>query len=216
MRKSSRIVTAMNEPVAIAILAKAPVPGFAKTRLIPMLGAEPAALLQARLIARAVETASRAAVGPVTLWAAPDESNSLFQALRRRSEIRLARQSGGDLGARMLSAITAANGPALVIGTDCPALTSDHLRRAADILRRGTDVVILPAEDGGYVLIGMRARQPAIFGNMCWGTAGVLGETRRRLRHLGLTWQEPVMLWDLDRPADVERLRGMGLGDLVS
>jgi glycosyltransferase A (GT-A) superfamily protein (DUF2064 family) len=115
----------------------------------------------------------------------------------------------------MHSAIVAAKGPALVIGTDCPALTSDHLRRAADILCRGTDAVILPAEDGGYVLIGVRAPQPAIFERLCWGTARVLGETRRRLKGLGLTWQEPVMLWDLDRPADIERLRGIGLDGLV-
>jgi rSAM/selenodomain-associated transferase 1 len=201
--------------VAIAILAKAPVPGFAKTRLIPALGAERAALLQARLIERAAMIASRSAVGPVTLWAAPDESDSLFQALRVRHGMTLARQSESDLGTRMLSAMAAANGPALVIGTDCPALTSDHLLRAADILRRGTDAVILPAEDGGYVLIGLRAPQAAIFEHMGWGTARVLGETRRRLKRQGLTWQEPVMLWDLDLPADIERLRAIGLYDLV-
>jgi rSAM/selenodomain-associated transferase 1 len=205
----------MNEPVAVAILAKAPVAGFAKTRLAPVLGAERAALLAARLIERAAETASRSAVGPVTLWAAPDTSNSLFQAVRDRHAVTLARQSEGDLGTRMLSAITAANGPALVIGTDCPALTPGHLRRAADILCQGTDAVILPAEDGGYVLIGVRAPQAAIFEQMCWGTACVLGETRRRLRRLGLTWQEPVMLWDLDLPADIERLRAIGLEDLM-
>jgi len=205
----------MNDPVAIAIFAKAPVPGFAKTRLIPVVGAEAAASLQARLIERAAETASRAAVGPVTLWAAPDESHSLFQAIGVRYAMRLAPQGEGDLGARMLRAMTAANGPALVIGTDCPALTSEHLRSAADILRRGTDAVVLPAEDGGYVLIGLRAKEPAIFEAMCWGTARVLGETRRRLQRLGLAWQEPVMLWDLDRPADIERLRGIGLHDLV-
>jgi rSAM/selenodomain-associated transferase 1 len=206
----------MNEPVAIAILAKAPVPGFAKTRLIPALGAERAALLAARLIARAAEIASRSAVGPVTLWAAPDQSDSLFQALRVRHAMTLARQSEGDLGTRIHTAIAAANGPALVIGTDCPALTSDHLRSAADILRRGTDAVILPAEDGGYVLIGVRAPRAAIFEPMCWGSPRVLGETRRRLRALRLTWQEPVMLWDLDLPADIERLRAIGLHDLVS
>jgi rSAM/selenodomain-associated transferase 1 len=206
----------MNEPVAIAILAKAPMPGFAKTRLIPVIGAERAASLAARLIERAAEIASRSAVGPVTLWAAPHESDPLFQAVRVRHGMTLTRQSEGDLGMRMHTALAAANGPALVIGTDCPALTSDHLRRAADILCRGTDAVILPAEDGGYVLIGVRAPQAAIFEHMCWGTARVLGETRRRLKRLGLTWQEPVMLWDLDRPADIERLRAIGLCDLVS
>jgi len=206
----------MNEPVAIAILAKAPVPGFAKTRLIPVLGAERAALLQARLIERATETASRCAVGPVTLWAAPDASDPLFQAVRVRHGMTLTRQSEGDLGTRMRIAIAAANGPALVIGTDCPALTSDHLRRAADVLCRGTDAVVLPAEDGGYVLIGVRAPQPAIFETICWGTARVLGETRRRLKRRHLTWQEPVMLWDLDLPADIERLRAIGLHEPVS
>src|SRR5260370_15726326 len=190
----------MNEPVAIAILAKAPVPGFAKTRLIPALGAERAALLAARLIERAAEIASRSAVGPVTLWAAPDESDPLFQALRVRHGMTLARQSDGDLRTRMHTAIAAADGPALVMGTDCPALTSDHLRSAADILRRGTDAVILPAEDGGYVLIGVRAPRAAIFEDMCWGTARVLGGTRRRLRRPRLTWQGTVMLWGLYLP----------------
>ena len=82
----------------------------------------------------------------------------------------------------MLAAIAAANGPALVIGTDCPALTSDHLRTAADILRGGTDAVVIPAEDGGYVLIGMRAPEPALFSDMRWSTPDVMDETRRRLR----------------------------------
>ena len=94
----------MNEPVAVAILAKAPLPGFAKTRLIPVLGAEGAALLQARLVERAVATACAARLGPVTLWAAPDESHALFQAIGARFGIALARQDNGDLGARMLAA----------------------------------------------------------------------------------------------------------------
>jgi uncharacterized protein len=216
IRSTSRADTAMNEPVAIAILAKAPVPGFAKTRLIPLLGAERAALFQARLVERAVDTASRSRVGPVTLWAAPDEGDPLFRALRSQHGLALARQGEGDLGARMLTAITTANGPVLVMGTDCPALTPDHLRTAADILRRGTDVAMLPAEDGGYVVIGMRAPQPAIFeATISWGSARVIGTTRRRLRRLRLTWQEPLMLWDVDLPADIERLRIGGLQDLL-
>ena len=121
------------------------------------------------------------------------------------------RQGDGDLGARMLAAIEAANAPALVIGTDCPALTSSHLRAAADILRAGSDAVVFPAEDGGYVLIGMRAPERALFSQVNWSTPGVMDETRRRLRERGLTWQEPVTLWDLDLPEDLERLREIGL-----
>jgi len=204
----------MSERVAVAVLAKAPVAGFAKTRLIPLLGGERAAVLQARLTARAVATACAAAVGPVTLWAAPDESHPAFQALGAQHGIALACQVDGDLGARMLAAMAAA-GPCLVIGTDCPSLTTEHVRNAADILRSGSDVVIIPADDGGYVLIGMRKAQPALFSDMPWSTPGVMDETRRRLRQLGLAWQEPATLWDVDVPEDLARLREVGLQDLI-
>ena len=205
---------AMNEPVAVAVLAKAPLPGFAKTRLIPALGAAGAALLQARLVGRAVATACAAVIGPVTLWATPDESHPLFQAIGAHLGVALARQSDGDLGTRMLAAIAAANAPALVIGTDCPALTSDHLRAAANVLRGG-DAVVIPTEDGGYALIGMRAPAHALFSDMHWSAPSVMAETRRRLRTLGLTWQEPVTLWDVDLPEDLERLREIGLQHLL-
>lgn len=205
----------MNEAIAIAVLAKAPLPGFAKTRLIPALGAAGAALLQARLVERSVATACAARLGPVTLWAAPDERHPLFQAIGAQLGIALARQDGGDLGERMLAAIAAADMPVLVIGTDCPALTADHLRSAADILRSGVDAAIIPAEDGGYVMIGLRAPAPALFSQMHWSMPSVMDETRRRLRDLGMTWQEPVTLWDLDVPDDIERLREIGLHDLI-
>ncbi len=198
------------EPVALAVLAKAPIPGFAKTRLIPVLGAEGAAALQARLTERAVATACAAGIGPVTLWGAPDEHHATFQAFRAHHGIALARQPEGDLGARMLAALMAANAPALVIGTDCPALTVGELRTAADVLRGGTDVVIFPTADGGYALIGALRPEPALFSDMRWSTAGVMEETRRRLKRLGLSWREPAELWDVDEPADLERLRKLG------
>src|SRR5580692_3263884 len=136
------------EPVAVAILAKAPLPGLAKTRLAPALGPDGAAQLQARLIERAVETARAAEIGPVTLWAAPDQDHPAFQALAALFGVALARQPDGDLGARMLAAIAAARGPALVIGTDCPALAPAHLRAAAEALVE-VDAVVIPVEDGG-------------------------------------------------------------------
>ena len=67
--------------------------------------------------------------------------------------------------------------------------------------------MVIPAEDGGYALIGMRAPEPALFSDMRWSTPDVMAETRRRLRRRGLTWQEPVTLWDVDVPEDLERLR---------
>ena len=200
------------EPIAVAILAKAPLPGLAKTRLIPVLGAEGAAQLQARLIGRTLATACAAKVGPVTLWAAPEEAH--FHALVDELPVALARQADGDLGARMLAAFTARS-PALVIGTDCPALEPNHLRQAADALRAGSDAAIIPAEDGGYVLIGLKRPQPALFADMPWGTGQVLAETRRRSERLKLAMRELAPLWDVDLPADLERLRRAGLGDLL-
>lgn len=200
--------------VAIAILAKAPVPGFAKTRLIPALGPDGAATLQQRLTERAVATACAAGLGKATLWAAPDESHASFQALAATHDIVLKRQPDGDLGARMLAAMQ--DGPTLVIGTDCPALTSIHLHACAEALRDGIDAVIIPAEDGGYVLIGTRRPIPELFTNMIWSTATVMAETRRRLARLGLSWREPLRLWDIDMPEDLARLDASSFDDLLS
>lgn len=197
------------EPIAIGILAKAPVPGLAKTRLAPLLGADGAAALQARFIAHTVATARDAAIGPVTLWCAPDTSDPVFQA----SGVTLARQPDGDLGLRMLAALS--HGPALVIGTDCPALRPDHLIAAANVLRDGGDAAILSADDGGYVLIGLRQPDPRLFADMMWSTDTVMAETRRRLARLGYLWREPARLWDVDRPEDLTRMRREGLETLL-
>jgi len=126
----------------------------------------------------------------VTLWATPDESHPLFQAIGAHLGVALARQGDGDLGARMLAAIAAANAPALVIGTDCPALTSEHLRAAADVLRGGGDAVVIPTEDGGYALIGLRRNSRRLFGGVEWGGPEVFAQTRRRLALLGWRWKK--------------------------
>jgi rSAM/selenodomain-associated transferase 1 len=188
--------------VAIAVLAKAPEPGLSKTRLVPALGPEGAAALQARLIARTLATAQ--AAGPVTLWATPG-NHPFFQTVP--AGITLRAQPDGHLGVRMLAAVTAAHGPVLVIGTDCPALTGEHLRAAAGFLRDGLDAVVIPAEDGGYVLIGMHAPHSDLFTHMEWSVPTVMADTRHRLTQAGLTWREPARLWDVDTPADLERLR---------
>jgi rSAM/selenodomain-associated transferase 1 len=196
---------AKTEPVAVAVMAKAPVPGLAKTRLAQVLGNDGAAALQQWLTARAIATACAAAIGPVTLWATPDASHASFAALAKQHAIALAAQTDGDLGARMLAAIEAGNGPALVIGTDCPALRPHDLRVAAAHLRAGIDAVLIPADDGGYVLIGTRQPHPALFADMMWSTDSVAAETRRRLARLSLSWREPARLWDVDRPEDLQR-----------
>jgi rSAM/selenodomain-associated transferase 1 len=202
---------ATDEPVQIAILAKAPVPGFAKTRLIASLGAERAARLQMQLIERAARTAASAKLDAVTLWGAPDVGHPVFQRLGAKQGFAIRPQVQGDLGVRMLAAVEAANGPVLVIGTDCPGLSPTLLRTAAHVLEVGGDAVLFPAEDGGYGLIGMRRAHPTVFDEIPWGSDCVMGETRRRLTQLGLKWEEPALLWDVDTPADLDRLCGTGV-----
>jgi rSAM/selenodomain-associated transferase 1 len=195
-----------NNSVAVAILAKAPIPGLAKTRLIPTIGAHAAAVLQERLTERAVATALAADVGPVTLWCAPDGTHTTFLKLVARLRITLRPQPEGDLGARMLAATATGRDSVLVMGTDCPALTDVHLRSAASALREGADVILIPAEDGGYVLIGMRSPQPALFSGIPWGTNAVLAETRSRVIAQRLVLAERPPLWDVDTDSDLARL----------
>jgi rSAM/selenodomain-associated transferase 1 len=187
-------------------MAKAPVPGLAKTRLIPTLGAHAAAVLQERLIEHALSVAIAARTGPVTLWCTPHIAHAAFRELGARVAVTLRRQPDGDLGARMLAAITAVAGPVLVIGTDCPALQPTHLNAAADALRNGTDVVLIAAEDGGYVLIGMRALHPQLFEAIVWGGETVLSETLGRVAALELTSVTLETLWDVDTETDFARM----------
>jgi len=193
-------------PVSIAILARAPIPGFAKARLIPAIGAHAAAVLQERLTGRTVATALAAGIGPVTLCCEPDATHDSFLKMVARMKITLRPQPQGDLGARMLAAVADSAGPALVIGTDCPALTEAHLRSAASALREGNDVVLIPAENGGYVLVGMRKAQPTLFSNIAWVKSTVLADMRTRIVEQRLMLVERPPLWDVDTEIDLARL----------
>lgn len=192
----------------VVVFARAPEPGRTKTRLIPLLGAEGAANLHARLTLNSIEAALGAGIGPVELWCAPHTAFPFFAACARGYGIRLRAQGPGNLGARMLRACreTLARAPALLIGTDCPGYSAAYLRQARDRLATGADAVLGPAEDGGYVLIGLNRVSPRLFQDLQWGTASVLEETRARLRVLGWRWEELPPLWDMDRPEDFSRL----------
>ncbi len=195
--------------VRTLIFAKAPVPGQVKTRLIPLLGEQGAASLQAWLIERALRTAAGARLGPVELWCAPDRSQAFFTACQQRCSVTLADQGAGDLGERMhraLDAVTRSDERALLIGCDCPALSTADLREAARSLEEGADLTFVPAEDGGYTLIGAGRAPAAIFEGVAWGTAQVMAQTRERMLRAGLKWTELPMRWDVDRPEDYRRL----------
>lgn len=186
----------------IIVFARAPVPGEAKTRLIPKLGAWRAARLHERLTRHALRTA-RLASGRVELHGT--RRHSFF----RRLGVAFRLQRGRDLGERMVHALSKARRPAILIGTDCPVLTSADLRRAARWLRGGCDAVLAPAEDGGYALIGLRRARKEFFEGILWGGPQVYADTVKRLA--GYRWRALRRVWDLDRPGDVERFRSLRL-----
>jgi uncharacterized protein len=195
------------QQVQVAVLAKAPLPGLAKTRLIPALGPQGAARLQRQLTRGALRTALDAGLGAVTLWCTPDAQHRFFRALQQTTAVACRVQPEGDLGQRMHTAFQwhCAQGPLLLTGTDCPALTPAHLQRAAWALLAGDDAVFYPAEDGGYVLVGLRQPQVELFQNMPWSTDAVMAQTRQRARAAGLRLRELETLWDLDLPSDLAR-----------
>ena len=200
---------------AIAIMAKAPVAGLSKTRLIPALGAGGAARAQRRFTLNTLHLAQQAALGEVTLHCAPDVQHGFFRALRRVFGTLCQTQPDGDLGARMQAACAhhfalCPEQPLLLIGTDCAVLAPGHMQQAALALQQ-KDVVLVPAEDGGYVLIGMRRLVPEVFHGITWSTAEVLSQTRAQLKRAALTWQELPALWDVDEPADWQRLQELEL-----
>ncbi len=203
-----------NPDTVILVFARAPVAGAAKTRLIPLLGAEGAAALHRQLITHALATARAAAPAKLELWCAPDAAHAFLQAAAATHDATLHVQHGDNLGDRMAQAFSSALQRAtcaICIGADCPALTAQHLRDAAAALHDGNDAVIVPAEDGGYALIGLARDQPRLFSDIGWGESRVMAQTRTRLNELGLRWHELEMLWDVDRPEDYLRLQRSGL-----
>lgn len=195
----------MNADATVIVFARAPLPGRAKTRLIPRLGAWGAARLQARLTERALQTALASRCGPVELHCTPRTGHAFFQKLR----VPLEKQSGRDLGERMYRALAAAlrrRRYAILIGSDAPELRASDLRRALALLRSGCDVVLAPAEDGGYALIGCRVAPRPVFEHIAWGGNDVYDRTVQRFSRLRLRWRALRRVWDVDRPEDVERL----------
>lgn len=218
----------MSESVHIAVFAKAPVAGSAKTRLIPLLGEEGAAAQRAMTL-RTLNTALGAAPGQVSLWTAGAINHPFFVECADRYDVWLHRQCEGDLGKRMqecLLTLLKQHEIVLLIGTDCPAFSIADLRAAAQLLRQGSKMVFIPAEDGGYVLVGARAERHSeacdtilshAFYAIDWGTPQVMTQTRERLLEIGWRprqdWQELPALWDVDTPDDYRRARKDNLLD---
>jgi hypothetical protein len=201
----------MENNCCIIVYAKAPVPGQVKTRLAPALDAEAAALLHAALVERALTIAQDSGLAHEELCCAPDGTHSFFQTCAEDFDVTLTGQGDGGLGERMFRTLARAlqtHDAAIIIGADCPALTGKHVADAARALA-SHDVVLTPADDGGYVLIGACRVHDAMFDAIEWGTHEVLAQQRRQLQACGLSWHEMETLWDVDRPEDLPRLRAL-------
>ena len=191
----------------IMVFCKAPEAGKVKTRLAASVGEQVAATVHEYLAWHCLQMVVRANLAPVELWCAPAVDHPFFHRCERELGIALRAQVSGDLGDRMLHAFADVlpNNPyAVVIGTDCPALNSRYLEDSLAALESGADAVVGPAEDGGYVLLGLSRLQEQLFKNMAWGTSNVLTETLSRME--GSVKQMPLM-WDVDHVEDLIRMR---------
>ena len=197
---------------AVIVFAKAPVAGYAKTRLIPALGAQGAADLAERLMDTTLAHAVGAELGPVELCVAPDREHAAFATAVHRHGVSLTEQGDGDLGQRMARAferVLLAQPQALLIGTDAPGLDAAYLRAAAQALHE-SDAVFGPAADGGYTLVGLKRPRPELFINMRWSHDQVMAHTRERLAQARLRHVELPVLHDVDDPGDLVHLAAHG------
>ena len=189
----------------LVIFAKSPIPGKVKTRLIPELGKEGACQLYKSMAQKIITNLSMANLCHVHLYVHPDINHDFFKDLQETNELTMIRQEGKDLGDRMSHAISTSlerYAKAIIIGTDCPEYSADYIERAISVLD-DKDVVIGPAKDGGYVLIGMKQFYPNLFTHIEWGQSSVLSKTLKKIDEKSLQYQLLPALHDIDIPADL-------------
>jgi rSAM/selenodomain-associated transferase 1 len=191
---------------ALLVFARLPRPGRVKTRLIPALGPHGATRLYAHLLERTLASAAQLQDTTLQFWCDPaGEAPEACSELAKRYGMTPHLQSGQDLGSRMHHALETALDrfdAAVLIGSDCPDLDAGYLGQAF-VQLADHDVVIGPADDGGYILIGMKRAQPRLFEPLPWGTRDVLDQTRLRLTRNGCRWAELPTLRDIDGPEDL-------------
>jgi rSAM/selenodomain-associated transferase 1 len=194
--------------VRIVIFAKAPLPGLAKTRLAPTLGADGAASLAGKLLQHCLEQALAADIGPIELCVTPTIQHPVWQEFPVPASIRWSEQGDGDLGQRLARAtqrVTDSGEAILLIGTDCPDLSTQKLRAAARALSHH-DACMIPVHDGGYALLGLNRHLPSLFADMPWSTAAVAQLTQERILEAGWSLEIMDSLHDIDEARDLHRL----------
>ena len=194
------------------LFARVPVPGQVKTRLIPALGSVGACQLHQAMLDRGLETLMASGAHARQLWLAGDSRSQVTAGWASREGVSVHWQQGADIGARMAHAFAhnfeAGFGRVIVAGSDCPLLTVGHYQRARQALD-SLDAVIVPALDGGYVMLGLRRWDEALFQGVRWGTDSVLDTTVAKLEEMGWTWRAMPALPDIDRVEDLAHLAGL-------
>ena len=195
--------------------SREPVPGQVKTRMIPALGEEGACQLHGELTACTCRMLLDSQLAPVELAVAGDCDHSLFRQLQASGVSAVWPQQGADLGLRMRHALEASLErfhKVVLVGSDCPQLDVDYLAAAFAALER-VPVVLGPAEDGGYVLLGVTQVRAQWFEGVSWGSEQVLEQTELRLRESGSAWERLPVRADIDRPEDFalwQAIKGAG------
>lgn len=192
----------------LLIFTRYPTPGQTKTRLIPILGAEGAAKLQRQLTEETLAKAKALAPShpaEIAVYYSGGSDRRMREWLG--NDLIFTPQADGDLGVRMQrafdDAFAAGMEGAIAIGIDCPDLSADLLQTAF-IALKNVDVVLGPAADGGYYLLGLRKTVPDLFRAMPWGSDRVFSLTIRRIEKLNLSLTLLPALRDLDRPEDLD------------
>ena len=199
----------------LMIFCKAPIAGQVKTRLTTELSAGQAMQVHIELTQRTLQLATQSHLCPVQLWCTPSTDHPFFTESAQIYSVILRQQKGGNLGLRMNNAFCRAlnsYSSALIIGCDCPSLTTHDLEAALTALNQENCCVLAPAEDGGYALVGLNQRHPELFDNMPWGTELVYEQTCLRLNQYNLHYHALKMQWDLDTPEDLARYRALTTG----
>jgi len=186
----------------LILFARQPLAGQVKTRLESALGIEGTLALYRRMLEKQITLVNQYTNANCQLWVDGDTGHNDFSEFKGLAF----QQCGDDLGQRMSHAIDHAlkqHDRAILIGCDCPQYSHDYFERAFLALEQGADVVLGPAMDGGYVLVGLRRSHQEIFHGIQWGSAGVMKQTRERINALGLQYHELETLHDIDEPQDL-------------
>ena len=191
----------------LLIFTRSPVLGEVKTRLQPDYSPQQSLALHSKLLLNTLKLSETLTLCDTELCCTPNRNTTFFLQCEKKFPLMLTDQQGTDLGERMAFAFSVAlqtYNKVVIIGTDCPDLDESYIEQALASLN-DVDVVIGPAADGGYVLLGLSLFVPELFSNISWGSDAVLEQSQKVIKDLSLSYHELAIMHDIDRPEDLQR-----------